>query len=182
MKKKIDWCKAYQLLESVTPLIEDCGQLCRKKCCSLEESGQGVYLFSGEGELFETESDWYQLKQCANDMAHYTGKKPLMLDCYGECPRDNRPLVCRLFPMAPYINPEGTLDIIFDPDAYFICPLARLKDHKRLDKLFRERVRQVWMLLLEDEDIKENVKEYSRRLDMEAQDPWKKLLGTDTIP
>ncbi len=175
--KKFDWAEVYQLLEDVTPLLTDCGRLCKKKCCSLEESGRGVFLFPGEDKLFAKETSWCRVKGYTGDNMHYTGSEPLMLDCCGRCPRDKRPLVCRLFPMAPYLNREGSLEIIFDPDAYFICPLSRLEDYEVLNKHFLDRVRQVWLLLMEDEEIVENVKAYSQRLDIEAKEPWKKLLG-----
>jgi hypothetical protein len=175
--KKFDWVKVYQLLENVTPLLTDCGQLCNKQCCSLEESGQGVFLFPGEDKLFETENSWCHIKRHISNNIHYTGRNSLMLDCSGQCPREKRPLVCRLFPMAPYLNREEALEIIFDPDAYFICPLSRLGDYEVLDKHFLEKVRQVWLLLVKEKEIKENVWAYSQRLDDEAKEPWKKLLG-----
>lgn len=47
-----EWNRLYEMLAGLTPLAEDCGRLCRKRCCSLREEGLGVYLFPGEESLF----------------------------------------------------------------------------------------------------------------------------------
>ena len=174
------WTKVYDLLEMVTPLPIDCGELCEKRCCSLSQSGQGVYLFSWESQLYSTEDTWCRVKEYQAETCHYTGIKPLMLDCQGECPRDRRPLVCRLFPMAPYLNSEGNLKLILDPDALFICPLVKSEDYSILSPIYLNRVYQVWKILLEDKEVKENVKAYSSRIKDESQEPWRKLFnGTE---
>jgi hypothetical protein len=177
--KKIDWLEKYKLLEEITPLLEDCGQLCNKRCCSLEESGRGVFLFPGEEMIFENDKSWCQIRTASEANSHYTGVGSLILDCIGECPREKRPLVCRIFPMAPYLDQKGNLEIIFDTEAFFICPLVRLGDKASLNPVFLERVRLVWLDLINNREIRARVEKYSKRLDSEAEEPWKKLFGLE---
>ncbi|NTW05283.1 MAG: hypothetical protein HGA27_04080 [Peptococcaceae bacterium] len=174
--RQINWPEIYKPLEKVTPLLEDCGRLCNKKCCSLKESGKGVYLFPGEEVLFENDKSWCQIRDASEVSNYYTGEESLILDCTGECPRGKRPLVCRIFPMAPYLDQKGRLEVIFDPEAFFICPLVRLGDKAVLNSDFIEKVLQVWLDLIKNKEIRDRVEKYSERLDSEAKEPWKMLF------
>ena len=56
MKKQME--EARNLLESLTPLKDDCGRLCGAACCHPDEDGQGgVALFPGEEEYYKG-ADW----------------------------------------------------------------------------------------------------------------------------
>lgn len=173
----INWDSLYQVLDGVTPLEGDCGRLCGKKCCSLRgEGGLGVYLFPGEEKVFGPEGPWFRVVGSPGEVGHFTGPRPFLLDCRGKCPRDRRPLACRLFPLAPRLDREGSLELILDPDALFICPLVKLDDPGALEPAFREGVRRVWLDLLEDRAVRENVRAYSDRVDRQAAEPWRMLL------
>lgn len=90
--------EARALLTEVTPLKADCGRLCGAACCLPGEDGEavGMLLFPGEAALYESAS-WAQLLP-----AHYRlGDEPgQLLVCGGHCPRAERPLACRVFPLT----------------------------------------------------------------------------------
>jgi len=47
-----------------------------------------------------------------------------VLTCGGRCPREMRPLGCRIFPLTPYRKKGGTLAVRVDRRAFAMCPLA----------------------------------------------------------
>ncbi|HBV96526.1 MAG: hypothetical protein JL50_16910 [Peptococcaceae bacterium BICA1-7] len=175
--EKIPWDGLYHILDKITPLAADCGKLCQKRCCSLREEGQGVYLFPGEEVLFPGGEDWYTIKEYGPGAGHFTGDRGLMLNCAGSCPRERRPLACRLLPLAPYMDSEGNLNIILDSDALFICPIVRAGDINLLETSFREGAARIWGELIRSSVIREGVRCYSARLDSQNSDPWTRLLG-----
>lgn len=175
--RKTEWYRLYGRLENITPLADDCGRLCGKKCCSPREEGLGIYLFPGEEKLFPGGEGWYRVMEYGPGAEYFTGDRGLMISCTGMCPRERRPMACRLFPMAPYINKAGQLEIIYDRDALFICPLVRSGDVKTIDRSFLEAVRQVWEELAEEGEVRESVLDYSARTDRQAADPWMNLFA-----
>ncbi len=103
---------AYKSLERVTPLRFDCGQLCNAKCC--REGSEGMYLFPNESEFLKNKID----KEIIQTDPYFE-----LLICNGECNRLYRPLACRIFPLFPYTDYEGNLEVKFDIRAKSICPL-----------------------------------------------------------
>jgi hypothetical protein len=102
---------ARALLENLTPLVSDCGLLCRQACCRPDEDGQGgVALFPGEAALYAG-SDWARVEGG-------------ILYCGGDCPRSERPLGCRIFPLTPYRQKSGATGVRIDRRAFSMCPLA----------------------------------------------------------
>lgn len=173
----LKWDQLYGKLDKITPLAADCGKLCQKRCCSLREEGKGVYLFPGEEQLFPGGEGWYEIVEYGPGAGHFTGDSGLMLNCSGICPRERRPLACRLLPLAPYMDSEGRLKMILDSDALFICPLVRAGDIELLEPSFREGAALVWGELIKISLIREGVRSYSARLDSQRDDPWTRLLG-----
>lgn len=173
---EINWHELYQILGELTPLAGDCGLLCGKKCCSLREDGRGVYLFPGEEKLFVGETRWCRVEEHPREISYFTGRNSLILNCRGECPRDKRPLACRLFPLSPRLDQSGQLEIVFDADAMFICPLVRLGDREALVPAFWEAVQKVWQELIKHGPVRESVEVYSARVDGEAEEPWVRLF------
>lgn len=171
------WENLYRMMMDLTPLEVDCGSLCSKKCCSTRNARPGVCLFPGEEVMFEKEAGWFKIEEHPAGEEHFTGAKPLFLNCRGSCPREKRPLACRLFPLAPYLDRQGRLEIIFDGDALFICPLVRLKGPEDLAPAFVEQVREVWLDLLKDAPVRESAGRYSARVDRQAAEPWRKLFS-----
>lgn len=174
---KVNWEMLRRILGGLTPMKSDCGLICEKKCCSVQEEGQGMYLFPGEEIMYPEGGQWYSIEQSDVEVEHFSGKRPFVLKCRGSCPREERPMACRIFPLAPYLAPEGDLEIVLDDDALFLCPLVRQKDIETLDPAFRQGVRKVWVHLLEgDGSVREAVKSYSARIDDQARDPWRLFL------
>lgn len=104
--------QARDLLAQATPLKRDCGYLCQAACCREDESGQnGMPLFPGEERYYQG-VDWARLNW---DEAMQT----MGLICNGTCPREVRPLSCRIFPMAILPGPKVRMDI----RAWPVCPL-----------------------------------------------------------
>jgi len=170
-----DWIKTYGILRNITPLPSDCGRICGKKCCSAQ-TGSGIYLFPGEEDFFRQEESWCNVQTHPEGVQHFTGRGTILLSCNGICPREKRPLACRLFPLAPYLDKSGSLEIRFDKDLLFICPLVRLGDIDILNPAFRDGVRQVWEELLKNSRILENVRLYSARIDENGYDLWEEFF------
>jgi hypothetical protein len=109
MKKQME--EAWKLLDNLTPLKTDCGALCASACCRPDEDGQGgVTLFPGEEEMYR-DTEWARIEDG-------------ILYCDGHCPRDMRPLGCRIFPLTPYRKKDLGLGVRVDRRAFSMCPLA----------------------------------------------------------
>lgn len=107
--------RAYAAIGGRTPMLNDCGLLCGAACCQPDADGQGgVYLFPGEPERLE-DCGWARLMP--------TAFAP-MLVCEGRCPRDARPLGCRIFPLTPVRGKSGKWTVRMDARARAMCPLA----------------------------------------------------------
>ena len=150
--------RAYARLGRETPLGADCGSLCGARCCGGgEESGMLVY--PGEEALLSG-LPFLRLKE------ESLFEKPVYFAvCLGKggCERKNRPFSCRIFPLVPYIGPQGGLRIITDPRARYICPLAA--DGGGVTAAFRQAVRRAVSVLCADDEIKSYITEYSAVLD-----------------
>ena len=132
--------QARALLQDVTPLTRDCGQVCGGACCrSLPGERTGMLLFPGE-EAFYQHRPGYDLLE--------TETGPLLV-CSGVCDRADRPLSCRLFPLLPVLRAEG-VKVAMDARARAACPLAA-QGVRGLTDAFVEAVRQVGQLLSRDE-------------------------------
>ena len=106
------YLQLYKLFDDVTPVPVDCGQLCDKACCKGDDSG--MFLFPGEKEVFNLlNPDWVRIEK--TDFTYdYNGKTyttPIAM-CQGYCDRYQRPLACRIFPLTPYLDKSGHMDII----------------------------------------------------------------------
>ncbi len=109
MEKHIE--EARNLLKHLTPLKTDCGLICGAACCHPDEDGQGgVTLFRGEAALYAG-ADWARVEDG-------------ILYCGGRCPREDRPLGCRIFPLTPFRKKSGALSLRVDRRAFAMCPLA----------------------------------------------------------
>lgn len=131
---------ARELLESVTPLRQDCGRYCGGACCESDEDGQGgMLLFPEEEKLYDPLPERYILRR---DSAVAAGGR--LLICDGTCERTNRPLSCRLFPLLP--TPKGAR---MDRRAWAVCPLME-SGKAGLDPAFVEAVKQAGRILYAD--------------------------------
>ncbi|MDO5378821.1 MAG: hypothetical protein Q4G52_10855, partial [Clostridia bacterium] len=136
---------ARALLSSLTPLKADCGRLCAGACCQGDEA-TGMLLFPGEAQLYAS---------CGFAKvvpAHFAlgGENALLLVCQGRCPREERPLACRLFPLFLRLGPGRRPRVVMDPRARTLCPLTDY-GMEALDPAFVSAARAAYGALLEDE-------------------------------
>ena len=85
--------------------------------------------------------------------------------CNGTCARALRPLSCRIFPLIPYQKEEGKAEIIIDPRAKAMCPLAQTFTMADFEPEFVRRVKLIFGVLLKNKDIRDFVIEQSYVLD-----------------
>ena len=127
--------KAYDILGGLTPLEGDCGDMCGKACCSPDEDGQGgMLLFPGERSLCEGE--WNRIEETDGGD---------ILVCVSPCPREARPLACRIFPLTPVFS-RGVWTVRMDARARRMCPLVR-SGVKGLSREFALAVREALRLI-----------------------------------
>lgn len=162
MDKKRLYQKAYRLLEETTPLKFDCGELCGSACCKGDED-KGMLVFPGEEQLFAGIWDDIKIKQTSITLEQ--DKMAKLAVCRGKCQRHFRPLSCRIFPLTPYFPTEGKLQIIMDPRAKSLCPIAANTDHAKINRIFARRVRHVFQQLVQDAQINHFIQKLSRILD-----------------
>lgn len=80
-----------------------------------------MYLFPGEETLYQNAS-WASI---APSQWLIAGRPVPLLSCEGICPREERPLACRLFPLTLSMKKGGEgFRVIQDPRAWAHCPLA----------------------------------------------------------
>ena len=149
---------ARELLRSVTPLKTDCGLRCGGACCQPEGDQRGMLLFPGEDELYEN-CDFAHVEPLS--FLGLEGAK--MLVCDGHCPRDERPLACRIFPLAPALR-EGKFRVQIDRRAFAVCPLA-LSGARGFDRAFVSACSRAFALLSEDEKSLKYLNAWSALMD-----------------
>ncbi|MCL1805711.1 MAG: hypothetical protein FWG28_06925 [Clostridiales bacterium] len=147
--------QAYIRLERLTPLPADCGRLCGKRCCKGGDE-DGMVLFPGE----EDPKGAFAVSDC-----EILGVPARFAVCKGPCRREARPLSCRIFPFAPYLDGAGKLTAIPDPRAKYICPLLKEDALPLVDPRFIGAVEKSFAQILEAEAARPMLEAYSRVLD-----------------
>ncbi len=140
---------ARNLLLNVTPLAADCGRLCAHACCtgSLHENS-GMLLFPGEEALY-AQAPWARIVP----LGYALGDSPaLLLTCNGSCPRAERPLACRLFPLFCKVDGEG-FAVQLDTRAYALCPLYRY-GLKGLSQAFVQTGESCYAMLWQEDSLR----------------------------
>ncbi|MBR2942797.1 MAG: hypothetical protein IKB82_05295 [Clostridia bacterium] len=133
---------ARNLLSELTPLKTDCGRLCEGACCQGDES-TGMLLFPGEDALYE-HCDFARITPADFELG---GKQAQLFVCEGHCPRDARPLSCRLFPLFLAFLKSGKTKVRMDTRAAHICPLYEY-GAVGLDEAFVDAARKAYDALL----------------------------------
>ena len=155
------YLQLYRLFDTNTPLPVDCGKLCKSACCKGE--GSGMFLFPGEKEVYKLlNPNGFKIEM--SDLEYdYNGKsyKTPILFCDGECDRYVRPLACRIFPLTPVIADDGSIEIITDPRAKSICPLAKTLHLDEYDESFVKAVKKAFVLLSKNKRVYAFLKEYT---------------------
>lgn len=152
----VDYQKLYRLTETVTPLNEDCGVLCNKICCRPDQDNTlGMYLYPGEEVMFTKTEDWlaWELRDPFEDDFPPSWRDWVhFIRCRKPCPRLQRPLSCRLFPLAPHILKDNTLLLIYETLSLpYQCPLIKNKIPLRED--FVNVVALCWQELIAEQRI-----------------------------
>ncbi|HHU18476.1 MAG TPA: hypothetical protein GXZ70_09785 [Clostridiales bacterium] len=167
----------YRLLNKVSPLSSDCGELCSAACCNcggdaIDEEGldfeMGIYLLPGEEKLFSKKETW--LKWNVENAEDYEFPdswkgKVYFVRCKTppHCPREMRPLQCRFYPLAPYLTESGDLRLILSPvELPYRCPL--IDDKIPLQRSFIKATYTVWKRLIKDPLIRDLVAMDSKEL------------------
>lgn len=139
--------EARGLLREVTPLKMNCGRLCGGACCEADESGEnGMLLFPGEEALYERPIADFPFRLIDDETLVPGGKR---LVCEGRCPRGERPLACRLFPLRVRVE-DGRAVPELDPRAWCVCPIPEQGGLRAMSGAFIEAVRQAGERLLSD--------------------------------
>ena len=135
---------ARNMLDALTPLKTDCGRLCGGACCQGDEQ-TGMLLFPGEDALY-AECGFARVLDADFSLGSESAR---LLVCHGTCPRAERPLACRLFPLFLRFDAQGGTRVVLDPRARAVCPLTDY-GMKALDPEFKQAARRAYDLLLED--------------------------------
>lgn len=159
--RKRTWQAVYRLLDRVSPVDYDCGELCGCACCTCEELppdaedfSMGMYLMPGEEKLFTMKEDWLiWTRERAEDYEFPDSWKGsvFFVRCKTppSCPRHMRPLQCRTYPLMPFIDENEELRLILScAETPYICPL--ISDEIRLEKRFCQATYTVWKRLIKD--------------------------------
>ncbi|HPF56140.1 MAG TPA: hypothetical protein PLV03_06335 [Clostridiales bacterium] len=146
------WEKAYALLDDLTPIQADCGELCNKQCCKGGDE-DGMILFPYEKEFLDgqrflkfSEKDGFETAVCK-----------------GRCKREWRPMACRIYPFVPVFKGDS-IEVQPDPRATYICPLV-LHGGEYIDPAFIQAVKEAFAVLAELPGFEEFMKQYDAMLD-----------------
>ena len=161
---KEDYLEIYRMLEEVSPVPYDCGMICGAACCDPDRKGEdlGIYLLPGEEKVHDMSDPWLKWdKEKAKDYDFPDSWEGIVYfaDCTcspEDCNREKRPLQCRSFPLAPHINPEGKLVLIYDDsDVPYSCPL--IESGSELSEDFMKATYLAWKKLTTDPLIRDLV-------------------------
>jgi len=144
---------ARNMLKTATPLKADCGRLCERACCQSDGTGEnGMLLFPYEEFFYQRTVEDFPYRLKPDSSVRMDGVR---LVCEGHCPREYRPLACRLFPLrlrvlfdelgtCPAASPE------IDPRVWALCPLAEQGRLNALDPSFVTAVDSAGALLVKN--------------------------------
>lgn len=146
----------YRLLNRVSPVPFDCGQICGAACCTAAELDDelGILLLPGEDKIHDRNADWmtwntlstqeYEFPRSWRGNAYFVRCKTPP-----HCLREMRPIQCRTFPLMPVINENGELELIFnDTELPYCCPM--IEEETELDPRFVQATYTVWKHLIRD--------------------------------
>lgn len=139
--------RVYRLLDGVTPLCADCGQLCGKNCCK-GDSRTGMLLFPDEKTTL--------------DVIEENGRR--LAVCGGECSRHDRPLSCMIFPFFP-TEDNGKIKIVVDFRGINVCPMVAHCDEIRFSRKFMRHLRVAGRILYSDPKCAEFMREIAAEIE-----------------
>lgn len=163
----------YRLLDRVSPVPFDCGEICGAACCvaAYGDDELGIFLLPGEEKLHDRHSDWLTWNTLSTDEYEFPPSwhgKVDFVRCKTppHCPRELRPIQCRTFPLAPHIGDDGELIMIYnDTELPYCCPM--IEDEIELDPRFVKATHTAWKHLIRDPLIRELVEMESAEREFE---------------
>ncbi|MGI6257371.1 MAG: hypothetical protein ACOYJU_04825 [Anaerovoracaceae bacterium] len=160
--RKDTYLAMYRLLNSVSPLATDCGELCGSICCLPVGEDLGIYLLPGEEKVFTQREDWISWDSESVDGYEFPDSwrgKVYFIRCKTApiCPREMRPLQCRFYPLEPHLTEDDRLLLIWSTaNTPYTCPLIR--EEMTLEPSFIKASYTVWKRLIEEPLIYDLVK------------------------
>ena len=155
------YLQIYRMFDNCTPLSVDCGELCSHACCSGDDAG--MFLFPGEEKVYELlkpEGFRMEISDFTYDDNGKIRKTPILF-CDGRCDRYIRPLACRIFPITPILDKDGNIEIITDPRARRLCPLAKTFSVEEYESRFVRTVRKAFLLLSKNKHCLSFLRQYT---------------------
>ena len=163
----------YKVLDKVSPVDFDCGELCGEVCCVYDRDNcdgeeLALYLLPGEELVYEgsEEFELYYLDSSEVDYPHSWRGGIYLVRCVNppKCDRCLRPIQCRTFPLIPHISKDNKFHLIFDESEFpYRCPIIR--DNIRLNDDFIRETYKVWRVLVKNPLVFDLVDMDSRRRD-----------------
>jgi len=151
----------YRLLDMVSPIEGDCGELCGCICCDCEalveaarKSELVMYLLPGEEKVFTRKEDWltWSVDPAGNygfPASWHGAVYRVKCKTPPHCVRELRPLQCRTFPLAPHLMLDGAFHLVWNTDPLpYRCPLVA--EMAPLQKSFIQATFTVWKRLIRD--------------------------------
>ena len=128
-------------------------------CCSAvadsdDDFSLGIYLLPGEEKLFSGDEEWLGWSWAYAEDYEFPDSwhgKVYFLRCLNapHCDRAMRPLQCRTFPLAPHLDEDGELCMIYQNGPVpYTCPL--ISDRIKLSDDFVKATYTAWKRLIED--------------------------------
>lgn len=159
---------AREALGDLTPLKRDCGRLCGAACCQPDETGEnGMLLFPFEDNFYRRPIEGFPFRLVDDDTLFKGGKR---LICEGTCPREHRPLACRIFPLRIRIQTDALGDAAHavaepDPRAWCVCPLLEQGGLRAMDRRFTDAVAAAGDALIQNVYMLEALHNEQRMMD-----------------
>lgn len=188
---KREYQAIYRVLNRVSPLETDCGELCGAACCTAELKAaegegrdgapeMGIYLLPGEDKLFDKHEDW--LSWSSENAEDYDFPeswrgKVFFVRCKTppKCPREKRPIQCRTFPLLPHIDEDGVLSLVYnDLELPYRCPL--IEEEIPLEDRFYKATLTAWKHLIRDPLIYDLVRQDSLAREEALTELYEKLM------
>ena len=114
----------------------------------------GIYLLPGEEKMFTRDEDWLSWGWTMAEDYEFPDSwhgKVYFLQCTKApfCDRKNRPLQCRTFPLAPHMDDDGQLYMIYHSgELPYSCPLT--SGEISLNEDFIRATYEAWSILIQD--------------------------------
>lgn len=123
--------KIYDLLDKHPVSEKDCGEYCGKACCCYtvpDDTEAGMELLPGEEEIFPLESEWLKPRFLTGSLYDYppewgSNTGCIQIRCLRPCPRGERPVNCRLFPLTVYAENDRYYLIVAEGLTEYSCRL-----------------------------------------------------------